>query len=41
MNNWQLLVAAGFPTATGLVAIVLAMIQMEGLTAVSTGWKEK
>ena len=27
MNNWQLLVAAGFPTATGLVAIVLAMIQ--------------
>ena len=27
MNNWQLLVAAGFPTATGLVAIALALVQ--------------
>lgn len=27
MNNWQLLVAAGFPTATGLVAIGLAILQ--------------
>ncbi len=27
MNDWQLLVSAGFPTATGLVAIALALVQ--------------
>ncbi len=26
MTNWQLLIAAGFPTATGLVTIAIALI---------------
>ncbi len=33
MTNWQLLIAAGFPTATGLVTIAIALIMNGRLEA--------